>query len=321
MLTTAEMKDTGSFKSGEDLYKVVEIMLPSLPKGDTVTVSERELEKISRQIRLEASLEKALETGALDVRFQPVLSTVSGRFTRAEALVRFYSEEWGDVPAEEFIPIAEKRGLGAQIDEFVIRKTCEWIKSMKEDEIDYVSVNISATDFISEAFPGKIVTILKEYGVPYKKVMIEIPEPALKTSMILMMDNLGVLAAMGFSFAMDNAKLGSLDLGQLAVLPISQLKLDRGVVEEVEASPRSRILFENTIDLLRKMEISSVVIGVENAASARWVESCRPDMVQGFYYARPMDGETCLAFLRRMNAQSPRKPGRDNVIIVSDSDS
>ena len=317
-LTSAEMKDVSAFGSGEELYKVVEIMLPSVPKGDTVTLSERELERVEKHIRLESSLEKALESGDLDIRFQPVLSLATGRFTRAEALVRFSSEEWGDVPPSEFIPIAEKRGLGAIVDEFVLRKTCEWIRDAGDLELDYVSVNVSVTDFISEAFPGKVCAILKEYGVPYKKLVLEIPDAAVKTTMMLMLQNMSFLSAMGVGFAMDGVPLSAGDLAQLAMLPISILKLDRSVVEEVEASPKARILFENMIDLLRKMEIHSVVLGAETAATASWVENCRPDMVQGFYYARPMDGETCLEFIRRANSQAPRKPGIDNVITVSD---
>ena len=90
------------------------------------------------------------------------------------------------------------------------------------------------------------------------------------------------------------------------------------MVEEVESSPKARILFENMIDLLRKMEIQSVVVGAEMASSAAWIEGCRPDMVQGFHYARPMDGGSCLAFIRKANSQAPRKPGIDNVITVSD---
>ncbi|MBO4473769.1 MAG: EAL domain-containing protein [Clostridiales bacterium] len=317
-LTSAEMKDVTALGSGEELYKVVEIMLPSVPKGDTVTLSERELERVEMHIRMEASLERALDRGALDIRFQPVLSLATGRFTQAEALVRFDSEEWGDVPPSDFIPIAEKRGLGAKVDEFVLRKTCEWIRDARDVELDYVSINVSVTDFISEAFPGKLCSILKEYGVPYKKIMLEIPDAAVKTTMVLMLQNMSFLSAMGVGFAMDGVPLSAGDLAQLAMLPISVLKLDRSVVEEAEASPKARILFENMIDLLRKMEIRSVVVGAETASSAAWIEGCRPDMVQGFYYARPMDGKTALAFVQRTNSQAPRKPGIDNVITVSD---
>lgn len=318
LLTVAEMPETSSFAEGSDLYKAVEIVLPAVPKGDTVTVSERELAKIERHLMLETSLEKALAEDTLDVRFQPILSTATGRYTKVEALARFTHDEWGDVPASEFIPIAEKRGLVAQIDEFVLRRACEFIKSATDVEIEYVGINISVTELASSSFPKKVSAILDEYGIPYRKIVFEITENALMTSIILMIENLQELASMGFRFAVDNLALGKGDIVKLSMLPFSIVKLDRSVLEEVETSARSRILFENTIDVLKKIEIESVVVGCETTVQSQWISECSPDGIQGFYYARPMDKNGCLAFIQRNNAQTPQKPGRDNIIIVTE---
>lgn len=318
LLTVAEMPETSSFAEGSDLYKAVEIVLPAVPKGDTVTVSERELAKIERHLMLETSLEKALAEDTLDVRFQPILSTATGRYTKVEALARFTHDEWGDVPASEFIPIAEKRGLVAQIDEFVLRRACEFIKSATDVEIEYVGINISVTELASSSFPKKVSAILDEYGIPYRKIVFEITENALMTSIILMIENLQELASMGFRFAVDNLGLGKGDIVKLSMLPFSIVKLDRSVLEEVETSARSRILFENTIDVLKKIEIESVVVGCETTVQSQWISECSPDGIQGFYYARPMDKNGCLAFIQRNNAQTPKKPGRDNIIIVTE---
>ncbi|MBR5348660.1 MAG: GGDEF domain-containing protein [Lachnospiraceae bacterium] len=320
MLTVAEIPDTGSFGSGKDLYKVIEMILPSVPKGDVVTISERELARIERNVILENSLEKALAQDALDVRFQPIFSTSTGRYSHAEALVRFSHPDYGDISPSEFIPIAEKRGLVAQIDEFVLRKTCEWIKQAEKEGVvpDFVSVNISATEMAGSAFPSKVNAILEEYGVSRSRIVFEISEAALMTSLVLMLQNFSFMAMLGYGFAIDNVGLGNGDFEKLSILPVSVVKLDRSVIEQVETSPRSRILFENTIDVLRKMEIRSIVVGAESSAQADWIESCRPDHVQGFYYARPMDGATALAFFKRKNEQEPRKTGRDGIIVVTE---
>ena len=318
MLTVAEMPETGAFGSGSDLYKVVEIVLPAVPKGDTVTVSERELGKIERLILMETSLEKALAEETLDVRFQPVYNTSTGRYDKVEALARFTHEEWGDVPPSEFIPIAEKRGLVTQIDEFVLRKACEFLKDAEDTNIEFVSVNVSVTEMASSVFPKKVCAILDEYGIPYRKIVFEITESALMTSIILMLENLTAMAGMGFGFAVDNMGLGTGDIGRLAVLPFSMVKMDRSVLDEVQTSPKARILFENTIDVLKKMEIRSVVVGAETSSQAEWILECSPDNIQGFYYARPMDEKGCLAFIRKNNAQTPKKPGRDNFIVVTE---
>ncbi len=318
MLTVAEMPETGSFASGSDLYKVVELVLPTVPKGDTVTVRERELGKIERLILMESSLEKALAEEKLDVRFQPVFNTATGRFDKVEALARFEHEEWGDVPPAEFIPIAEKRGLVTQIDEFVLRRTCELLKNAEDLNIEFASVNISVTEMASAAFPKRACAILDEYGIPYRKIVFEITETALMTSIVLMLENLTALAAMGFGFCVDNMGLATGDIGRLAVLPLSLVKMDKRVLEEVQTSPKARIIFENTIDVLKKMEIRSVVVGAETSSQAEWILETSPDSIQGFYYARPMDEKGCLSFIRKNNAQTPKKPGRDNFIVVTE---
>ena len=170
----------------------------------------------------------------------------------------------------------------------------------------------------SSAFPKKVRSILDEYGIPYRKIVFEITENALMTSLILMIGNLQELSSVGFQFAVDNLSLGKGDIAKLAMLPFSIVKLDRSVLEEVETSARSRILFENTIDVLKKIEIQSVVVGCETTVQSQWISECSPDGIQGFYYARPMDKNGCLAFIQRNNAQTPKKPGRDNFIIVTE---
>ena len=117
---------------------------------------------------------------------------------------------------------------------------------------------------------------------------------------------------------LDNMGLGTGDIGRLAVLPFSMVKMDRSVLEEVQTSPKSRIIFENTIDVLKKMEILSVVVGAETSSQVEWIQECSPDNIQGYYYARPMDKKGCLAFIRKNNAQTPKKPGRDNFIVVTE---
>ena len=152
-------------------------------------------------------MEKALAENTLDVRFQPVYNTSTGRYTTVEALARFTHDEWGDVPASEFIPIAEKRGLIAQIDEFVLRRSCELLKSSVDVELEYVSVNVSVTELANSSFPKKVCAILDEFGIPYRKIVFEITEQALMTSLILMLENLQELASLGFGFALDNLTL------------------------------------------------------------------------------------------------------------------
>lgn len=320
MDTIAEITETGSFSNGEDLYKVVEITLPSLPKGDTVTLSERALLKIKRQISLESALEQAIENESLEVRFQPICFSRNGHVTRVEALARFPHQEWGEVPPDEFIPVAEKRGLISQIDTFVLRRACEWLRETEAEglEVDGIHVNISVTEMASSAFSSNVCRILDEYGIKYGRVTFEIEETALLSGLNMIIPNLEHLAALGFGFAVDNMSIGQSSLSHLAILPFSIVKLSRLALEAAETSPKDMLLFENTIDVLRKMEIRSVVVGAETEARSELIVSSSADMIQGFYYARPMEGKACRAFIRKNHAQEGKRPGKGDFIVVAE---
>ena len=237
-----------------------------------------------------------------------------------EALARFPHQEWGEVPPDEFIPVAEKRGLISQIDTFVLRRACEWLRETEAEglEVDGIHVNISVTEMASSAFSSNVCRILDEYGIKYGRVTFEIEETALLSGLNMIIPNLEHLAALGFGFAVDNMSIGQSSLSHLAILPFSIVKLSRLALEAAETSPKDMLLFENTIDVLRKMEIRSVVVGAETEARSELIVSSSADMIQGFYYARPMEGNACRAFIAKNHAQAGKRPGKGDFIVVSE---
>ncbi len=320
MDTVAEMTETSSFATGEDLYRVVEIMMPSLPKGDMVTLSEKALTKFNRAIEMESALEHAIATSSLQVAYQPICVARTGEATHVEALARFKHEKWGMVPPSEFIPIAEKRGLVAQIDEFVLRRACEWLKMSDEQgaHIASVHVNVSVSEMASQSFPLKVCEILDEYGVARDRITFEIEESSMMSALNLILPSLEQMATMGFTFAVDNMNIAQASLGHLTVLPFSIVKFNRHTLEAAETSPKDKMLFENLIDLLRKMEVQTVVIGVETGEQLDMVVESSADYVQGFYHAQPMNGDDCIEFIKDKARQRACRPSKRDFIVVTE---
>lgn len=318
--TIAEINETGSFATGEDLYQTMEIVMQSLPKGDTVTLSEKSLSRIERQIQLEKALEQAISEKSLQVRFQPICSAKTGQGVRVEALARFSHEELGEVMPSEFIPIAEKRGLVAQIDEFVLRQACEWLKEADEEgiHVEAIHVNVSVTEMASLAFAPKVCEILDAYEIKYGRVVFELEETAMLSGLNLILPNLEHLASLGFSFAVDNMSIAQSSFGHLTVLPFSVVKISRHALEAAETSPKDLMLFENIIDVMRKMEIHTVVVGAETEEQVEMIVSSSAELIQGFYFARPMDGSACHAFIKKSEEKKGRRPGKKDVIVVTE---
>lgn len=320
LCTMVEFGQTESFGSGDDLYKAIETMLPAVPKGDTVSISAPTLLQLERNLSIENALSKALEENRLQVHFQPVYSVREEKFTHLEALVRFEHAEYGDVSPDEFIPIAEKRGLVMEIDEFVLRRVCEFIKNMeetKEMEFDAVSVNISVTELASSVFPMKVCAIVDEYKIPHRKIMFEITEAAIATSYMLFIDNLQVMSKLGFEFVLDNYGTGGINVAHLVAMPFSVVKIDRAFLQEAQSSPKGLILFENAIDVLRKMEIRTVVVGAETVEQSDMIIRSSADYIQGFYYSRPMARTDLVRYIQTHPVSKSRVKG-ENIIVVKE---
>ncbi len=322
METMLDLGRTSSFSSGEDLYKVVELMLPTVPKGDTVTMSESVLSRVERQISIERELTKAIKDGTLEVNLQPVFSVEEGKFTTAEALVRFTHPEFGMVEPTEFVPVAEKYGLIAAIDEFVLRSVCAFLRDSDAEkalQLKSVSFNVSITELAASAFSKKVCEIVDEYKIPHEKIIFDITESATTTSYLLMAENMQILSDKGFRFALDNFGSGFTNVVNLTSLPFSAVKIDRCMLVAAEESSRDKIIFENAIDVFRKMDMKTVVQGAEKKSQTDLCIRSSADYIQGFYYARPMNFADYSAFVRLHNQQAKKRdPSLNDIIVVQD---
>ena len=320
METMVEITETETFSSGEELYKVIEIMLPTVPKGDTVSMSEYTLAKIERRISIEDALADAISQNRLQVLFQPVYNVKNGKFSKAEALIRFEHETLGYVTPDEFIPIAEQRGLVAEIDSYVLRKTCEFMKTCQDEgiELETVSVNLSVTEMASTSFPKQACAIVDEYKLDHEKFEFEIMEMYVSNSLMLIEENLGLLTGMGFHIAMDNYGTSDTSLAHLTALPLSTVKIDQSMLVAAEKSPRDLVVLENVIDMFRKMEVQTVAEGAEKVNQTEMVIRASVDYIQGFYYARPMSVEEFTSFVKLNNSQERKKADVNNIIVVQD---
>jgi len=322
METVLDLGRTASFSSGEELYKVVEIMLPTVPKGDTVTISDSVLSRIERQIAIERELSVAIKDETLSVNLQPIFSIEEGKFTAAEALVRFTHSELGVVEPSEFIPIAEKYGLIAAIDEFVLRKVCAFLlqsNASKALQIKAVSFNLSVTELAASAFSKRVCEIVDEYSIPHEQIVFDITEAATMTSYLLMAENMQILSQKGFRFALDNFGSGFANVVNLTSLPFSIVKIDRCMLTAAEESQRNKIMFENAIDVFRKMEMTTVVQGAEKKTQTDLCIRSSADYIQGFYYARPMEPDEFSSFVRLHNREAKKRdPSFNDIVVVEE---
>ncbi len=253
------------------------------------------LDSLHRRFAVESALREALETGeGLELYYQPIYDVKQGRFTGAEVLLRFTHSKLGAISPCEFIPIAEKNGLIIPLDELVLRKACTFIVEQDPKNtlgMDFLEVNLSAVEFMHQQLPEMLGALLEEYKIEPGFLFFEITETAASTSYDMLYECMNNLRLRGCHFALDDFGTGYANIAQVVSLPFSVVKLDRSLLL---GSPS---VFADIVTMFSHLNLKTVVEGVETAEQDEALRQFDIDLIQGFYYARPMPQAAFQAFL------------------------
>ncbi len=244
-------------------------------------------------------IDDALANRKFSVYYQPIFSVEQGRFISAEALLRLKNEKFGFIPPDVFITAAEKSGAIHRIGDYVLEEVCHFISGdeFKELGLDYIEINLSVAQCMQSDLADKVLEIMNKYGVAPDKINLEITETAASYAQNVMMNNLEKLTQAGISFSLDDYGTGYSNIKSVASLPISIVKLDKTFVDE-EDNPRMWIVLQNTIKMLKDMDMSIVVEGVENAELAKKFADLNCEFIQGYYYSKPVPKSDFITFMK-----------------------
>ena len=244
-------------------------------------------------------IDDALANKKFSVYYQPIFSVEKGRFVSAEALLRLQNEKFGFIPPDVFITAAEKSGAIHRIGDYVLEEVCHFISGdeFRELGLDYIEINLSVAQCMQTDLADKVLQIMNKYGVTPDKINLEITETAASYAQNVMMNNLEKLTQAGISFSLDDYGTGYSNIKSVASLPISIVKLDKTFVDE-EDNPRMWIVLKNTIKMLKDMDMSIVVEGVENAELAKKFADLDCEFIQGYYYSKPVPKSDFITFMK-----------------------
>lgn len=276
-----------------------------------------------QRMDLAHGLQLALERNELAPRFQPIVDAGSGRIVGAELLLRWFPQQ-GEVSPAEFIPIAESSGSIVAIGAWVFRQAClserdwhgRWGKAAP-----YVSVNVSVRQLDDPALADSFAAILQETGADPRRLLLEITESVLMDDIDAKLRVLARFNAMGLRLAMDDFGTGYSSLGQLARLPVDVLKIDRSFIKDIGESGESRAVVAAVIGLGRALGLKLVAEGVETAAQQLELCGYGCDLIQGYYFYRPMPAAELVVAMQRQVAQldAPRGGGLYFLLYVSEA--
>jgi PAS domain S-box-containing protein/diguanylate cyclase (GGDEF)-like protein len=254
-----------------------------------------EVNILKRHSELSQAMKGDQFTHELSLVLQPQYSS-DGAMVASEALVRWKSVILGFVSPKEFITLAEKTGAIIALGDWVIEKTCLLLskRRMFSTISSPISINISVKQIVQPLFCSKLLAKLDEYKIPYSELTLEITESALIADFNLVISKMKLLKLEGLHFSIDDFGTGYSSLSYIHNLPISELKIDKCFVDDIKNTVDEVPIINTIIQLAHSLDLKVVAEGVENKEQLAYLKEHKCDVIQGYYFSKPLNPEQWL---------------------------
>jgi diguanylate cyclase (GGDEF)-like protein len=253
----------------------------------------------AERLALEGGLRRAIEQEHLELHYQPQVDPLTGRIIGAEALLRWNDPQRGYVSPATFIPLAEETGLILAMSEWTLNQACFQATEWQRAGLPAVpiSVNVSGVQFSRQDLCGMVRRALALSGLAPALLGVEITETAMMSVRERAVTLLQELRALGVRISLDDFGTGYSSLSYLKRFPINMLKIDRSFVSEILSDAQTASITEAIITMAHVLGLRVVAEGVEQAGEVELLTRWKCDVIQGYYYSRPVPAEQFSALL------------------------
>lgn len=239
---------------------------------------------------LENALREALRKGQLHLHYQPQVELASGRLYGVEALARWRHPELGEISPARFIPLAEECGLVADLGRWALSEACRQLAAWRAKglAVPAVAVNLSPTSFHNLDLPRMIADTLRGNALMPEDLTVELTENVLLDTNPSTMKTIEEVHAQGVRLSMDDFGTGYSSLSYLRRLPVSELKLDRSFVADLDHDEAARALSNAILGIGKSLHLTVVAEGVETATQHLMLREQGYPVAQGYLFSRPL---------------------------------
>ncbi|MFJ2485122.1 phosphodiesterase DibA [Pseudomonas sp. NPDC087639] len=243
-----------------------------------------------QRVEIAFELRRALEQQELRVYYQPVHDLKTSRLIGVEALVRWEHPQRGLVSPAEFIPIAERTGLIAEIDAWVMQQACRQMCQWQQAGVvlAFVAVNVSSRLFARRELYQQVAQVLRDTGLDPAYLELEVTESAVMDDPEVALEQMHRLRELGIRLAIDDFGTGYSSLLRLKRLPVQKLKIDQGFVAGLPWDEDDAAIVRVIIALARSMGMQVHAEGIEQAEQAAFLLAQECDLGQGYWFGRPV---------------------------------
>jgi len=270
----------------------------------------------TERLILLGDLRSALGTGQLTVHYQPKINLESGQVVGTEALLRWQHPTRGNIPPNDFIPLAERTGLIHGLTRYVLEMVAVQMGEWDNQKTDFahlpVAVNLSARNLVEPSFADFVEDLLASHDIEPNRIELEVTESALIEDPVRSHAMLNRLASMGVTIAVDDFGTGYTSMAQLEQMPLKTLKIDRSFVVRMVEDPGGATLVKAIVELAHEFGLEVVAEGVEDEEVTTRLREMGCDVGQGFLWSRPVPSSELPTVLL---ALSFRRPADDSASV------
>lgn len=240
----------------------------------------------------------AVKQNLLQVNYQPVMDANDhSNMVGVEALARWHDDKYGWVSPANFIPLAENLGLINEVGRQILEQALHHFSQRSGLCSDIkLAVNVSKRQLISDDFYPMIIAMVERYGLKPGQIKLEITESIALQGLEQAKAHLQRLADAGFTLSLDDFGTGFSSLSLVHELPFDEIKIDISFVRRIK-TPEGKVLVRTIVDMGHAMQLALVAEGVEDGETAEILQEMGVEMLQGYYFSRPLPKEDCAAYI------------------------
>ena len=302
-LTVSGVMNCEEMGTCETIVAYIEYLNSLAPEKESsflVQSSAETLRGFHYQQMVEDYLPAAIREDKFTVHYQPVYSIREGRYISLEALSRLRHPKLGYISPEVFIAAAERANCMTQIGLLQIHRICAFIRENRDrlPGIRNVKINLSPSELLNVQYCHQIIRVIRESGVDPSFLHIEVTESLATEYEEALYKIVGEFTQAGIGLCMDDFGAGYANLNAVLQLPFSIIKMDRSMLTNICENERNSILLEGIIRVCRSLGYQTVAEGVETKEELDKVTQLGIDMIQGYYFSRPLEDGSLLELLK-----------------------
>jgi diguanylate cyclase (GGDEF)-like protein/PAS domain S-box-containing protein len=295
---------TTGYDRAEDILRDAAIALHRAKAGGTAPYELFDAgmrQRAVSRLQVETDLRHAVESGAFEVHYQPIVAIGTRTIAGFEALVRWRHPTRGLVAPTEFIPVAEDTGMILQIGRLVLTEACrqmaDWQRRFGRTAPGVICVNVSNRQFADAGLSGQIESILDQTGLDPASLELEITESAFLGDLAAAQVTLNRGRALGIAWSLDDFGTGYSSLSHLHRLKVGTVKVDRAFVSRLGIEEGGTEMVRAIVALAHSLAMDVVAEGVETVEQLEHLHRLGCEYAQGYYFAEPLDGAAATAFI------------------------